>query len=112
MRSPSPRAIAKGLAVLFTVLWWWVLVACMVLVPLMLAWGLDVGVQIGPNGEPNFVAGSAAQMLLPVAFDLDAGSAQVTSLDRRNSGTIEHARGTLRLTTPDRAWFALAAAAV
>jgi hypothetical protein len=112
MRSPNPRAVAKGLAALFTVLWWWVLVASTVLVPLMLAWGLDVGVQIGPDGEPNFVAGSAAQMVLPVAFELDAGAAHVTSLDRRNSGTIEHASGTLRLTTPDRAWLAMTAAAV
>ncbi|MGH9162148.1 MAG: DUF2975 domain-containing protein [Vicinamibacteraceae bacterium] len=112
MHSPSPRAVAKGLAALFTVLWWWVLVASTLLVPLMLARGLDVGVQIGPNGEGIFMAGSAAQMVLPVAFELDAGAAHVTSLDRRNSGTIEHARGTLRLTTPARAWLAVAAAAV
>lgn len=93
-------------------LWWWVLVASTVLVPLMLAGGLDVGVQIGPDGQPDFMAGTRAQMVLPVAFELDAGTAQVTSLDRRNSGTIEHATGTLRLTAPDRAWLAVAAAAL
>lgn len=112
MSSPNPRAVANGLAAVFTLLWWWVLVATLVLVPLMLVLGVDVGVQIGPDGEPNFVAGSQAQMVLPVAFELDAGGAHVTSLDRRRAGTIEQASGTLRLTAPDRAWLAIAAAAV
>jgi Protein of unknown function (DUF2975) len=105
------RAVAKGLAALFTVLWWWVLLASGVLVALV-PWGLNVGVQIGPNGEPNFVAGSGAQMVLPVAFELDAGAAQVTSVDRPNGGAIEQASGLMRLTTPDRPWIAMAAAAV
>jgi Protein of unknown function (DUF2975) len=83
-----------------------------VLVALVLTGGLNVGVQIGPNGEPNFVAGSAAQMVLPVAFELDAGAAQVTSVDHRNSGAIEQATGVLRLTMPDRPWFATVGAAV
>jgi len=108
LRAP---AVAKALAALFTVLWWWVVLASSVLVALV-PWGLDVGVQIGPNGEPNFVAGSGAQMVLPVAFELDAGAAQVTSVDHRNSGAIEQASGMLRLTMPDRPWFAMAGAAV
>ena len=108
LRAP---AVAKGLTLLFTVLWWWVVLASSVLVALV-PLGLNVGVQIGPNGEPDFVAGSTAQMVLPVAFELDAGAAQVTSVDRRNSGAIERASGMLRLTTPDRPWFAVAGAAV
>ena len=79
---------------------------------LSLTWGLNVGVQIGPNGEPNFVAGTAAQMVLPVAFELDAGAAQVTSVDHRNSGAIDRSIGLLRLTRPERPWFATAGAAV
>ena len=110
-RIKTPPAIASGLAALFTVLWWWVLSGSVVVGVLVLTWGPNVGVQIGPNGEPNFVAGSGAQMVLPVAFDLGAGAAQVTSVDRRNSGTIEHASGLLRLATPDRPWIAILGAA-
>ena len=107
-----PKAIASGLAALFTVLWWWVLITSLVVAAVVLTWGLNVGVQIGPNGEPNFVAGSGAQMVLPVAFELGAGAAEVTSADRRNSGAIEHATGLLRLANPDRPWIAIAGAAV
>jgi hypothetical protein len=104
-------AVARGLATLFTLLWWWVLIASCVVGLLALTGALNVGVQIGPNGEPNFVAGSEAQMVLPVAFELDAGAARATSVDRRNSGAIQHGTGLLRLTTPDRPWIALAGAA-
>ena len=107
----APRAVASGLAALFTVLWWWVLLASILVGLLVLTTGLRVGVQIGPNGEPNFVAGSDARMVLPVAFDLDAGAARVTSVDRTSSGAIEKATGLVRLETPDRRWIALAAAA-
>lgn len=108
----TPRSVATGLTALFTALWWWVLIASSLVGMLVLTGGLNVGVQIGPNGEPNFVAGSQAQMVLPVAFELDAGTAQVTSGDPRNSGAIEQASGLLRLATPDRPWIATAAAAV
>jgi hypothetical protein len=104
-------AVAKALAALFTALWWWIVLASSVLVALI-PLGLNVGVQIGPNGEPNFVAGAAAQTVLPVAFELDAGAAQVTSVDRRTSGAIEQASGMLRFTMPDRPWFAMAGGAV
>ena len=110
--SRTPPVIAKGLVVLFTVLWWWVLIASCVLGVLVITAGLNVGVQIGPNGEPNFVAGSAAQMVLPVAFELDPEAAQVKSVDLPNSGTIERASGVLRLTSPDRPWLAMGGAAV
>lgn len=110
-RIRTPRAVATGLTALFTVLWWWVLIASSLVGTLMLTVGLNVGVQIGPNGEPNFVAGSQAQMVLPVAFELDAGAAQVTSGDHRNGGAIEQASGLLRLATPDRPWIATSAAA-
>jgi hypothetical protein len=50
-------------------------------------------------------------MVLPVAFELDAGVARATSVDRRNSGAIEHGTGLLRLATPDQPWIALAGAA-
>ena len=112
MRSPNPKDVARALTALFTVLWWWVLLASTVLVPLMIASGVDIGVQIGPDGEPNFMAGSGAQMVLPVAFELEAGSGQVTAVDTGSAGTIEHARGLLRLAAPRRAWLAIAAAAV
>jgi hypothetical protein len=104
--------VAKGLAALFTALWWWVLIASGVVGALVLLAGWNVGIQIGPNGEPNFVAGSQAQMVLPLAFELDAAGAQVTSLNGRNSGAVEHATGLLRLSTPDRPWIATAGAAV
>jgi hypothetical protein len=104
--------VAKGLAALFTALWWWVLIASGVVGALVLIAGWNVGIQIGPNGEPNFVAGSQAQMVLPVAFELDAAGAQVTSLNGHNSGAVEHATGLLRLSTPDRPWIATAGAAV
>lgn len=110
-RFRTPRAVATGLAALFTVLWWWVLIASSLVGILVLTWGLNVGVQIGPNGKPDFVAGSKAQMVLPVAFELDAGAAQVTSVDRRNSGAVEQASGLLRLATPERPWIAMVAAA-
>ena len=110
-RIRTPRAVATGLAALFTVLWWWVLIASSLVGILVLTWGLNVGVQIGPDGEPDFVAGSQAQMVLPVAFDLDASAAQVRSLDGRNTGAVERASGLLRLATPDRPWIAMAAAA-
>jgi hypothetical protein len=98
--------------VLFTVLWWWVLIGSCILGLLVMARVVSVGVQIGPNGEPNVVAGSGAQMVLPVAFELDPEAARVTSVDLRNSGTIERTTGVLRLTTPDRPWMAMAGAAV
>ena len=110
MQLPA-SAVAKGLAALFTVLWWWVVLASSVLVALV-PWGLNVGVQIGPNGEPAFMAGTSAQMVLPVAFELDPGAAQVTSVDHRNSGAIDQSIGMLRLTRADRPWFATAGAAV
>jgi DUF2975 family protein len=106
----APRKVAKLLAALFTMLWWWVLIASGVVVILALTWG-KVGVQIGPNGEPNFVTGGEAQMVLPVAFELDAGAGHVTSVDRPNSGAVEHASGLLRLATPDRPRMAVFAAA-
>jgi hypothetical protein len=111
-RIRTPRAIATGLAALFTVLWWWVLIGSGLVGLLVLTSGMNVGVQIGPDGEPDFVAGSQSQMVLPVAFELDAGTAQVTSVDRRNTGAIEQASGLLRLAAPDRPWIAMAAAAV
>ena len=110
MRLPA-RRVAKGLAALFTGLWWWVALASalmVILVPL----GLNVGVQIGPDGQPNFEAGTRAQTVLPVAFELDGGAAQVTAANRLNTGAIERATGMLRLTKPDRPWFAMAGAAV
>jgi hypothetical protein len=103
--------VAKALAALFTALWWWVALASAIVVAL-LPLGLDVSVQIGVNGEPNFVAGTGAQMVLPVAFELDEGAAQVTSGDRGTRGTIEQSVGLLRLSAPGRPWFALAGAAV
>ena len=107
----SPRTVAAGLATLFLVLWWWVLIASIVIGVLMATSGLNVGVQIGPNGEPNFVAGSGAEMVLPVAFELERDAARVTSLDRRNTGAVEKGSGLLRLAAPDRQWIAVAAAA-
>jgi hypothetical protein len=92
-------------------LWWWVLIASSLAGILVLTGVVTLGVQIGPNGEPNFVAGSQAQMVLPVAFELNAGAAQVTSGNHRNRGAIEQASGLLRLATPDRPWIAMAAAA-
>jgi len=110
-RPRAPRAVAAGLAVLFTVLWWCVLIVSTLVAILAVTWGVSVGVQIGPDGEPNFATGRGAQMVLPVAFELDDGTAQVTSVDRHNTGAIEKASGLVRLTTPDRPWIALAAAA-
>lgn len=108
LRAP---AVAKGLAVLFTGLWWWIVIASTVLV-VLIPLGLNVGVQIGPHGEPNFVAGTAAQTVLPVAFELDADAAQVTSVDHRNSAAIEQSTGMLRFTMQDRPRFAFVGAAV
>src|SRR5687767_15041998 len=105
-RSRTPRAVATALTALFTVLCWWVLIASCLVATLVLTGGLKVGVQIGPDGQPNFVAGSQAQMVLPVAFELNAGAAQVTG-DHRNTGAIEQASGLLRLATPDRPWIAM-----
>ena len=79
---------------------------------LALTGSLRVRVQIGPNGEPNFVAGSRAQMVLPVAFELEAGAGQVTAGNQRNSGAIQQASGLLQLAAPDRPWIAATAAAV
>jgi hypothetical protein len=110
-RFGTPRAVATGLTALFTGLWWWVLIASILVGTLMLTGVVQVGVQIGPNGEPNFVAGSQSQMVLPVAFELAGGAAQVTSGNQRNIGAIERASGLLRLATPDRPWIALPAAA-
>lgn len=111
-RVRAPRSVASVLAALFTGLWWWVLVASTLLCILVLVSGVNVAIQIGPNGEPNFVAGSTAEMVLPVAFQLDADTARVTSVDRSNRGAIEKAGGRLRLATPARPWIAMAAAAV
>jgi hypothetical protein len=111
-RSQSRQAVAKGLTRLFTALWWWLFVASILVGILVLTGALNVAVHIGPNGEPNFVAGRGAQMVLPVAFELDAAAAQVRARDRGNGGAIEKATGVLRLTTPDRRWIAAAAAAI
>lgn len=111
-RTSTRRTVAKGLAALFTVLWWWILIGSILVAVLVLTSRTRVGVQIGPDGEPDFVAGAAAQMVLPVAFELDAGAAKVTSPDRRDAGAIERASGLLRVTAPDRPWIAMAAGAV
>ena len=55
-RYRTPRAVATALTVLFTALWWWVAIASVVVALVVLTGGVNVGVQIGPNGEPNFVA--------------------------------------------------------
>lgn len=104
--------VAKALTALFTALWWWIVAASCVVVALLPTGALEVGVQIGPNGEPNFVAGRAVESVLPVAFDLDADAARVTSPDHRTGGAIEHAGGALRLAAPGQAWFAMTGAAV
>jgi hypothetical protein len=111
-RIRTPQAVATAHTTLFTALWWWVLIASSLAGTLLMTGQLNVGVQLGPNGEPNFVTGSQAQMVLPVAFELKGGAGRVTSEDHRNSGTIEQAGGLLRLATPDRPWIAMAVAAV
>lgn len=83
-----------------------------IVVGIVVTLGLDVGVQIGPNGEPNFVAGSQAQMVLPVAFDLDEAAARVASADHSNAGTIERVSGLVRLTTQNRPLIAVVASGV
>jgi hypothetical protein len=103
--------VAAALGVLFTALWWWLVIASGVVAMLVATLGMNVGVQIGPNGEPNFVAGSDARMVLPVAFEVVPDAAQMTSIDGRNSGSIEHASGLIRLNTPARPWLAISAAA-
>jgi DUF2975 family protein len=108
---PGPRGVASALAAVFTGLWWWLLAGSLVIAALILMGVWRVGVQIGPDGEPNFVAGSQSQMVLPVAFELQGAAAQVSSTDRRNTGTVERATGLLRLATPDRSWIAMTAAA-
>jgi len=62
------RTVASGLATLFTVFWWWILIGASLVAVLVLTSRTSVGVQIGPDGQPDFVAGGAAQMVLPVAF--------------------------------------------
>src|SRR4051812_32815711 len=91
------RTVAKVLATLFAALWWWIVVASASAVALVLLAGWNVGVQIGSNGEPNFVAGSSARMVLPVAFELDDVAAGVSSRDGVRSGAVEQASGSLRL---------------
>jgi hypothetical protein len=107
----APRAIASGLAAVFTGLWWWLLATSAVVGVLMLTGTWTVGVQIGPTGEPNFVAGRQSQMVLPVAFELEGTAAQVTSSDRLRTATVERATGLLRLGSADQAWIAIMAAA-
>jgi hypothetical protein len=108
----KPPAVAKALAALFTALWWWILLASALVGLLVLTGSVNVSVQIGPDGEPDFVAGRSVEMVLPVAFELDPGAAQVISVDRQTDGAIEKATGMLRFATPGRQWFAIAGGAV
>jgi hypothetical protein len=111
-RLSAAPTVARGLAALFTVLWWWVLVTSCIVAIFVLSVGFNVGVQIGPDGEPNFVAGEHAQTVLPVAFELDANAGHVAAADGRRGGSIEQASGLLHLTTRDRPWTAIAGGAV
>ena len=110
-RLPTPQAVARGLTALFTGLWY-LLISLSVLVALLFTWGVNVGVQLGPNGEPNFEAGGRAEMVLPVAFELDAVGSRVVSADLGRNGAIEDATGMLRFTAPERPWLAMIGAAV
>src|SRR3954452_3127044 len=111
-RHGTRHGVATALAALFTALWWGLAIGSVLVATLVLTGSWNVGVQIGPNGEPNFVAGREAQMVLPVAFELDASAARVTAANGRNSGTIERASGLIRLAVPDRAWVATAGAGI
>ena len=95
-RSPTPQAVARGLTALFTGLWY-LLLSISVLIALLFTWGVNVGVQLGPNGEPNFEAGGKAEMVLPVAFELDADVTRVISADLGRTGAIEDATGRLQI---------------
>jgi len=106
------RTVAKILAMIFTGLWWWIVLASAVVICFVVLSRWNVGVQIGSNGEPNFVAGKSARMVLPVAFELDDVAADVTSKDGTRSGLIEQASGSLRLAVPDRPWLPIGGAAV
>src|SRR3954470_2994409 len=110
--SGTRNGVATALTALFTVLWWWVAIGSVLVAMLVLTGTWNVGVQIGPNGEPNFVAGRQAQMVLPVAFELDGSVARVAAANGRNSGTIERGSGLIRLAVPDRAWVATAGAGI
>jgi hypothetical protein len=91
---------------------WYLLLAASVLVGLAVMSSANIGVQIGPNGEPNFEAGSHVSMVVPVAFELDAGDARAAFLDDGRGGRIEQARGMLRFPAVGRPWVAIAGAAV
>jgi hypothetical protein len=109
-RFRTPSAIANGLATVFTGMWYLILGAS-ALVAIAVLWGGDIGVHIGPNGQPDFEAGSKVSMVLPVAFELDATSAEATLRDDGRRATLEQARGMLRFPAIGRPWPAMAGAA-
>jgi len=109
-RTGSP--IAKGLAALFTALWYVLLVSSVLVALALLTWGGHVGIQLGSNGEPNFEAGGNVEMVLPVAFQLDAAAARAISGDLGRTGAIEQAAGMLRFPAVGRPWLAIVGAAL
>ena len=85
-RTVSP--IAKGLAALFTALWYVLLVSSVLVALAVIAWGGNVGLQLGSNGDPNFDAGGKVEMVLPVSFHLDAAAARAISGDLGRTGAM------------------------
>jgi hypothetical protein len=110
--SSTRPPVARGLAALFTALWYVVLVTSVLVALTLIVWGGDVGLQLGPHGEPNFDAGGKVEMVLPIAFQLDAASARAISTDLSRTGSIEHAAGMLRFPAVGRPWLAIAGAAL
>lgn len=109
--SPAGSPIATGLAVLFSALWYAVLVTSVLVALAIVTGGENVGIQLGPNGGPNFETGHNVEMVLPVTFQLDPATARVVSADLSRTGTLEHVAGVLRFPTVGRPWLAIVGAA-
>jgi hypothetical protein len=96
------KAIGKGslssfLAGLLTVGWY--MVACVLTVILVMGvLGLDLAVQMGPNGSPSVSGpGPVVKMAVPVSFTVDAGTHHVTAPSLGIAeAQIQDARGTLK----------------
>lgn len=109
--SSTGSTLATGLAGLFSALWYAVLISSVLVAVAVIAWSGDVGIQLGPEGGPNFEMGHNVEMVLPVSFQLDQTTARLTSADLGRMGTLEHAEGVLRFPAAGRPWLALVGAA-
>jgi len=95
MKVMGKGSLASFLMVLLNV-GWYGLACIMAAILVMGVFGLDIAVQMGPEGAPS-LAGPGVKMAIPVSFTVEADTHRVTAPSLGiGEAQIQDARGTLR----------------